>query len=477
VHFPSYSSALSWLYARNQFAMKLGLEGPRALLDALGNPEAGGNFLHVAGTNGKGSVCAALAAMLPVLGKRRVGLYTSPHLVSFRERIRVNGEPIPETFVLEWLNRNFEILKSRNPTYFEIVTALALCWFQEQECDAVVLETGLGGRLDATNVVTPRVTVITSIALDHTAILGDTLEAVLGEKLGIVKPCVPLIFDESRPALAAITAERVRMVSAGCSQPEVLALNLADRFTFAAPGSGRDSQSDSHADSLGTHIVRGRYRDYRLPGNLRAETYQMRNAALAILALEAFVGEALPPEELWLPALRSEAARMPGRMQRITPRDPHHLPVLLDGAHNPAAAGALKEHLSASIPLDSQAPPSGKRFRIFFSSMRDKDYLEVCGILRSLSEDLVFVDLSGSNPRALSGAELQAVLPDAGFAVRTCTPTWKDLEPLLRTKGESGLYPEIAVFCGSLFLLGAVIPLLIPFYKGLEAFEGLLGEN
>jgi dihydrofolate synthase / folylpolyglutamate synthase len=189
--FQSYSSALSWLFARNQFAMKLGLENPRRLLAALGNPEQGGTFLHVAGTNGKGSVCAALAAMLPALGLRRVGLYTSPHLVSFRERIRVDGAPVPVRYVTDWLNRNMPVLEEFNPTYFEIVTAMALCWFRESGCEAAVLETGLGGRLDATNVVAPRATAITSIALDHTAILGDTLEAILREKLGIVKPKGP----------------------------------------------------------------------------------------------------------------------------------------------------------------------------------------------------------------------------------------------------------------------------------------------
>jgi dihydrofolate synthase/folylpolyglutamate synthase len=457
VHFPTYSSALEWLYARNQFAMKLGLEGPRELLRALGNPEAGGNFLHIAGTNGKGSVCAALAAMLPALGLRRVGLYTSPHLVSFRERIRVDGEPVPEAFVVDWLNRNFDILESRNPTYFEIVTALALCWFQKQDCEAVVLETGLGGRLDATNVVTPRVTVITSIALDHTGILGDTLEAVLGEKLGIVKPGIPLIFDESRPALAEVTAARVRAVSSGDPQRQVVALNLADRFSFAEPVPGMDPQEPC--------IVRGRFAEYRLPGDLRAESYQMRNAALAVLALEAFAGTALPPEAVWLPALRSDKARMPGRMQRLSPRDSHRVPVLLDGAHNPAAARALRDHLAAH--------PPGTHPRIFFASMRDKDYVEVCALLRSLSSDLVFVDLSAANPRALSAAALRETLsPDAGV-VRDCPPDWKALEPLLRA--DSGC--DAAVFCGSLYLLGAVIPLLAPFYRGLEAFEGLLGEG
>src|SRR5690606_38003413 len=223
-------------------------------------------------------------------------LYTSPHLVSFRERIRVDGVPVPAAFVTAWLNAHGDALERLNPTYFEIVTALAFAWFHECGCEAVVLETGLGGRLDATNVITPRVTAITSVALDHTEILGDTHEAVLGEKLGIVKPGVPLVIDEARPALAALAADTARARGAPF-------LSMADRLAPAREG---------------VRVLKGRCADYGLPDDLRAEDYQQRNVALALLALEAFHGAALPPAAAWLPALRD--ALVPGRMPRLAPR-------------------------------------------------------------------------------------------------------------------------------------------------------------
>lgn len=438
MRFPTYPSALAWLYARNQFAMKMGLEATRELMAALGNPEQGLDFLHVAGTNGKGSVCAALAGMLPTLGIPRVGLYTSPHLVSFRERIRVDGEPVPVAWVAAWLNRHIELLETLNPTYFEIVTAMALCRFRELDCGAVVLETGLGGRLDATNVVTPRVTAIASISLDHTAILGDTLEAIQSEKLGIVKRGVPLVVDESRPGLATRAEKAARDAGAPFA-------NIADRLE-ARPDGWR---------------LRGRFDIYSLPADLRAEDYQVRNTALAALALESFVGAALPPESIWMPALRG--ARMPGRMQRLTSVD--HVPVLLDAAHNPAGAEALAANL---------AKAKGGGRRVFFSAMRDKDVPALARALASFSDDLVFVDLSARYPRALSGEEARALLPASVFPpLRVIAPGGDELETLLRP----GAGVKEAVFCGSLFLLGAVIPILARHYAGLEEFEEMRRED
>lgn len=499
MRFPSYSSALSWLYARNQFALKMGLEKTRELLGAVGNPEAGGVYLHVAGTNGKGSVCLALARMLPALGVKRVGLYTSPHLVSFRERIRVDGEPVPAAFVTEWLNTHIETLEALNPTYFEIVTAMAFAWFRACGCEAVVLETGLGGRLDATNVVTPPVTVITSISLDHVAMLGDTVEAVQREKLGIVKPGAPLILDEARPALRRQAEEAAR--AAG-----VALTNLADLFpatSEAVPTPVSPVAGEAGAPRASS-LLRGRHRVYALPAGLRAEAYQMRNAALAVLALEAFHGAALPPEETWMPALR--AARMPGRMQRLAPRAPAtHAPVLLDGAHNPAAAEALRGELARG-PVG--AP--GARRRVFFSMMGDKDHAAMLSFLKSLSRDLVFIDLSSVNPRALASGDLVRLMPEAAviparaasawgapdphqirpvtlpasgredvpdalapLTLRLVPPVKEAVEPLLRR--EDGI--DEGVFCGSLYLLGEVIPLLASWYEGLEEFERLRAED
>lgn len=432
----SYNQALDWLYRRNQFAIKLGLEGPRHLLEALGSPDRSGIYLHVAGTNGKGSVCANLAALLSHNGYRRVGLYTSPHLVSFRERIRVNGAPVSPHWVTGWMQRSIGVLEELNPTYFECVTAMAFAWFQEQGCDAVVLETGLGGRLDATNVVAPKISVITSISFDHTAILGNTLEAIQGEKLGIVKPEVPLILDEARPELVQQAVEKARALN-------VPLFNLADRLT----------------EDASPLILRGRYGEYTLPPDLREETHQLRNAALSLLAFEIFLGRALESQE-WLPVLRK--TKFPGRTQWL--QGDGVIPALLDGAHNPDGVKALCAYLRKG---------NFGRPRFFFSSMGDKDFLSLYTQLRELSDDLVFLDLSQIFPRALTVENLRAALPpEEGKGLRVAVPSWNSLEPLLRESGA-----DYAVFCGSLYLLGEIIPTLLPHYRGLEEFKALLEEE
>lgn len=434
----SYADALQWLYRRNQFAIKLGLEGPRQLLKALGNPESGGAYLHVAGTNGKGSVCSNLSGMLSALGFRKVGLYTSPHLVSFRERIRVNGVPVPPSWVAGWMQKAMPVLEELNPTYFECVTAMAFVYFKEQDCDAVVLETGLGGRLDATNVVVPRVTAITSISLDHTGILGDTLEAIWREKLGIVKPGVPLVVDESRPALARLAEE----TAAACGAPF---LNMAGRV---------------EDDGTGLRL-KGRNGEYVLPADLRSESHQMRNAALSVLALEAFHGKMLPPSAPWLPSLR--AARMSGRTQWL--QGENVIPLMLDGAHNPGGVEALCRYLREG---------HHGRPRFFFSVMRDKEFTTLYRELRSLSDDIVYLDLSPAFSRALTVEELRdALKPEERTGLRAEKISWESLAPLLRP----GNGADYAVVCGSLYLLGEIIPTLLPRYRGLEEFDRMLKEE
>ncbi len=432
----SYAQAVEWLFARNQFAMKLGLEGPRRLLSELGNPQLGPVYAHVAGTNGKGSVCVNLAALVAASGTKRVGLYTSPHLVSFRERIRVDGTPISPDWVTRWLDENMPVLEALNPTYFECVTALAFAYFAAQDCRAVVLETGLGGRLDATNIVTPKVTVITSISWDHMQVLGDTLEAIWGEKLGIVKPGVPLCIDESRLHLAALAARAAAAAAAPLC-------NLADRLT-------------PETDGL---RVQGRYSDYFLAADLRPEAHQLRNAALSLLAFEAYRSAALPPA--WLSALRT--ARMPGRTQWLAGEG--RLPVLLDGAHNSGGMDSLCGYLAG---LGRGRP------RFFFAAMRDKEVAALYRRLRAVSHDIVYLELGDAFPRALRADELRAQLkPEELHGLRVAPVAWEALAPLLRP-GEGA---DFAVVCGSLYLLGEVIPKLLPHYRGLEEFAQLLAEE
>lgn len=437
----TYRECLAFLFARNQFAMKLGLENIRALLDRLGNPDRGMRFLHVAGTNGKGSVCANLAALLGACGYRRVGLYTSPHLVSFRERILIDGEPIPPDAIVEWMGRAHAAILELGATYFECVTALALDWFRRSGCEAVVLETGLGGRLDATNAVTPALTVITSISLDHTAILGDTVEAIWREKIGILKPGVPMVVREDRPRLLAELAER-----AGAAGSAVI--RLGDHPARVVDGTWR---------------FRGARREYAFPADLRPEEHQKENLALSLLALEAFLGGEPPPDAALLPLLRE--ARVPGRTQLLTATG--RLPLVLDGAHNPGGMEALAAWLRRDFP--------GRRILALFSLMRDKDVPAVVRSLRTFAVEIGYVPL-GKFPRALGYGELETALASEGGAagIREFPLEAMTLDSLLRPGPGK---PDLVVACGSLYLLGELIPRLLEWYPGLEPFRQFAGES
>ncbi|MGA1130574.1 MAG: bifunctional folylpolyglutamate synthase/dihydrofolate synthase, partial [Chthoniobacterales bacterium] len=190
----NFREALAWLYAAQTFGIKLGLENTRRLLSAIGDPQDRMSFIHVAGTNGKGSVCAMLDAVLRE-GGMRPGLYTSPHLVDFSERIRVGGAPIPDEAVAEGLSllRASSADWDHQPTFFELATVLAAWWFDRSGVGVAIWETGMGGRLDATNVVTPLVSVIAPVGMDHQQWLGSTPAAIAAEKAGIIKPGIPVV--------------------------------------------------------------------------------------------------------------------------------------------------------------------------------------------------------------------------------------------------------------------------------------------
>jgi dihydrofolate synthase / folylpolyglutamate synthase len=441
----TYRDCLDFLFKRNQFSIKLGLETINALLDRLGRPDRGLTFLHVAGTNGKGSVCANLAALLGAAGYKRVGLYTSPHLVSFRERILVDGEPIEAEWIVGWLRGAMAAILELNATYFECVTALALDWFRHRGCEAVVLETGLGGRLDATNAVLPALTVITSISLDHTAILGDTVEAIWYEKTAILKPRVPMVVMEERSHLLA---ELDRNAAAKDSPVHV----LGDHPMIEADG---------------IMTFQGRYATYTLPSSLRPEAHQRANLALSLLSMEVFLGGPLPAPELLVPALA--ASRVPGRTMLL--EAPGRIPVLLDGAHNPGGMAALDAHLRAEFP--------GRRILALFSVMRDKDVAGVYRSIRGFADRVLFLPLDGKFPRALPFAELEAVIPPeermgSRTGLASLTVDGVSLEALLREA--EGTF-DLAVVCGSLYLLGEVIPLLAPHYRGLAWFDQFQADS
>ncbi len=339
--------SLTWLQSTQFFGIKLGLENTRRLLDHLGNPERRLKILHVAGTNGKGSVCAMLDSIFRQAGLRS-GLYTSPHLCDFRERIRVDGEMISENATAATLQRLHGFCKTwpHSPTFFEISTALALYHFASENCDVVILETGMGGRLDATNAVTPVVSIITPIAKDHAEWLGDSLSAIAVEKAGIIKPGIPVVSAPQSPGAA-----------------EVL------RAAAASSGSALTFVDEPYAGEVG------------LEGG-----HQKWNAALAAASVTASgirpVGEAISnglKQVVW-----------PARFQCIGER------LIVDGAHNPHAAKALvetwREHFGA------------EKACVIFGALKDKDYGEMLGILSQITGSFCFVPVA--SPRSTDPEEL-----------------------------------------------------------------------
>jgi dihydrofolate synthase/folylpolyglutamate synthase len=351
------SEALAWLYGVQPFGIKLGLEGTHRLLDALEVDTSKLTVWHVAGTNGKGSVCAFLESVLRVSG-RRTGLFTSPHLVSFAERIRVDFQPVEPA----QLDRGILTLKNlvqdweTHPTFFELTTALALRTFLDEGIEDLVLETGMGGRLDSTNAVNSDVAIITSIGLDHQKWLGDTLGAIAAEKAGIFKPGVPAVVPANLPPEAM---EVIRQHAVAVGSP----------LTIVTEPLSRDW-------SLG---LRG--------------AHQRWNAALAVAALRI-----LRPDLDESVVRRGLAeAQWPARFQIFAEAK---RTIVVDGAHNPAASAVLVETWREEF--------GDRRPVLIFGTVGDKDAASMFSILRPLASRVIFTSVP--TQRGRTGAELSAEL-------------------------------------------------------------------
>lgn len=370
-------SRLAKLYRRNLHTIKLGLEPVRALLEGLGNPHEKFLCVHIAGTNGKGSVSAMLEAMLRAAGLR-VGLYTSPHLVRFNERIRVGGVDISDERLAALLDqvetaaaRMQEATGERDVTFFEFATALAFEHFRQSRVQVAVVETGMGGRLDATNVITPLVSVITSIGYDHQQYLGDTLEQIAGEKAGIIKEHRPVI-------VGALPAEAEAVIARTAKHHYAPFVRAAEAVTVRRQSqdwTGQKVHVETSENALGT---------VKLP---LLGDHQLANLATAVAAMLALGREMNIPFDN--DAFRDgiPATRWAGRCQLLS-GDP---PVMLDGAHNPEAAETLARTLRQ---LGRKMPWAGVA-----GFLSDKD---VAGIIRPFSsflKELWLVELR--NERAM----------------------------------------------------------------------------
>ncbi|MBI1910058.1 MAG: bifunctional folylpolyglutamate synthase/dihydrofolate synthase [Deltaproteobacteria bacterium] len=326
------------LLEREYFGMKLGLGKIQKVLEGLGHPERKFPSIHIAGTNGKGSTAAMIASVLKKAGFR-VGLYTSPHLVDFRERVQIDGEMIAkkecEALIeeLQRLEKNVGAPLGTPLSFFEFMTVLAFLYFSRQKVDIAVIETGLGGRFDATNVLNPLVSVITTIGLDHTEHLGKTLEAIAFEKAGIIKPGVPVVCGEMSPEALGV----IRNVAQGCKSP------------FAGVGGeGRAPGRAERVSPVGRKGESPNLRQDPSPISLLGH-HQQKNAACALAAIEILKEKGWPiPAEAIIFGLKN--TKWPGRLEMIS-KNP---PLLLDGAHNPQAMAALRLFLEEeyrSVPI------------------------------------------------------------------------------------------------------------------------------
>ena len=395
----NYPEALAWLYATQITGIKLGLETVQRMLSAV-EFATSAKILHVAGTNGKGSVCAMLDAVCRAEGLR-TGLFTSPHLVSFRERVRLDGRMIPEEAVAEGLTRLRELTAAwePQPTFFEYTTVFAVDWLRQQHVDVIVLETGLGGRLDATNALTPAVSVITSIDYDHTAWLGDTLAAIAGEKAGIIKPGVPVVSASQDPEAAEVIA---RTAKERGSELYVVHAPLPTDWTLALPG-----------------------------------THQRSNAAVALAALEA---AGVVTSERTRRAGLAEVD-WPGRFQRLK-----NGRFVLDGAHNPAAARRLA-HTWHEVYGDHH------RATLVLGILKDKDVPAICRAVAPLAARVLAVPVHNPRsaaPEVVAGA-LKLVAPE--LEIRVVSGLAEALET-------AQSFPEPILVAGSFFLVGEALALL-----------------
>lgn len=370
-----YGEAIQALFARTTSNTKFGLGRTELLLEKLGSPHRSLSAIHVAGTNGKGSVVATAQALLRARGLR-VGRYTSPHLIDFRERITIDSEPISEAAVLEFLEKWIPAAEQMGATFFELTTALAFSWFVEQKVDFAVIETGLGGRLDSTNVLVPMAATVTSIGLDHTELLGDTLEAIAREKAGIFKRGVPAIVGESRPDIRDLLAEFAR--GAG-SHPIVL---LDGPYGVSDVGISEEGT---------TFTLRRGSSSARLTTPLIGE-HQARNAAIAIATVDA-LGDSY---SLPLTAVSSALAHviLPGRFQRSGR-------YIFDVAHNPASARTVASTLRA---LDFPRPHT-----TLLAVLADKDWRGVIRELAPVTDGFILTKApSAPRERSWNLAEAQA---------------------------------------------------------------------
>ena len=417
----NYKEARVYLDEVSKYGSVLGLESMRELLRRLGDPQNELKFIHISGTNGKGSVLAYLSTILSGAGYR-TGRYISPTLFSYRERIQVDGEYIEKESLachvtaIAAAAEDMQKAGLSSPTVFEIETALAFLYFKEKRCDIVTLEVGCGGLLDATNVITTTLMeVIASISMDHTDLLGDTLAKIAAQKAGIIKPDTMVVSAQQK-------SEAAQVIEDTCKEQHCT-LQMVDESKISNVHYGADGQTFS-------------YKTWENVAISLAGSYQIKNAALALEGVEALrkLGYALSDQQV-REGLLHTAWR--GRFTTLR-RDPT---VIIDGAHNPAAALELKESLERYFP--------GKTLYFVMGMFKDKDYAQVIDLTAPLARHIITVVTPG-NPRAMPARELAEAVGKVNPSVEWADSVAHGVEKALAMAGKE----DAVIVFGSLSFLG-----------------------
>ncbi|MBR5446431.1 MAG: bifunctional folylpolyglutamate synthase/dihydrofolate synthase [Clostridia bacterium] len=419
----TYEEAMAYIHSVNWLGSRPGLERITVLCEKLGHPEKDLRFIHVGGTNGKGSFCCMLQNILTAAGYR-TGLYTSPYIERFNERMQIDGESIAdeELAALTGEVKAAADTMDDQPTEFELITALCFLYFRNHHCDYVVLEVGLGGRLDSTNIIdTPVLAVITGIDFDHTAILGDTSAAIAAEKAGIIKPSCPVLFGEGDGEAESVIrakAETTGSVYRRTDYTKITDVRLAPDATVFSFGGFRD---------VTLHML---------------GLYQLKNAANVLTAVEILraSGLTLPDGAVYAGLAK---AHWPARFEKLmeTPL------VIYDGAHNPQGIRGAVENIETYL---APAAEDGKVV-LCMGVLRDKDYPDMIGRLAPLAAQVFTI--TPDNPRALPADETAAVFRTLGTPAEPADTLESGVQAALRFAGESG---RPMVVLGSLYIYGDV---------------------
>lgn len=420
----NYGEAMDRLYALSRFGINLGLKRISALLEEMGNPQKALRFIHIAGTNGKGSVTTMLSNIL-IKSNYKTGLFISPYVLCFRERIQINGEMISEKEFAECASFVFQCAETitalvEQPTQFEIETAIAFEWYKRKQCDLVCLEVGLGGRFDSTNIIPPPLLqIITSISLDHTAILGETIEQIAYEKAGIIKGGTTILYPLQSDKVFKVIETQCKEIGSILIKPDLSRLHITDDHWLNTE-----------------FIYDGVLYKKSLPGK-----FQIYNCITAITAVEQLRKNGIKISDSAI-KYGIENTHFPARMEVLS-KEPL---IILDGSHNPDGARALEQTLIKF---------SGKPITMMMGILQDKNYHVILEQVGKYADQ--FIAVTPNNARALNCEDLKNEAEKWCAHVRSYDNIYEAVQEVLREITKN----EVLIICGSLYLASEVRPIIL----------------